>query len=383
MKQLFSDLKKAIAVLGSRKLTIESDSIPYRFENLSYKKIFNAFLTEASNYFRPKKAWGMPTHMMVEPSTFCNLRCTLCPVTIGLDRPTGNMEMDIFKKLIQEVGEYIFTLLLWDWGEPFMNPRIYDMITLAKEHNIKTITSTNGHIFENKEHADRVIRSGLDTVIFAIDGIHQDTYEIYRQGGKLQSALKGIENIVAGKRELNSKTPYVVFRFIVMGQNEHEIPQLKKLAESLGVDALALKTLNAASQDPYFVIESPKREDYKYLLPENIKYRRFKFGPEGLQSIRLKRNPCRNMWNTPCVHWNGTITPCTYDPRDQYVLGDLRKNSFKEIWNGKEYRKMRKQFRSEWEKINLCTECSYAFKGGDCSRETTAEVYFYGDPDIS
>lgn len=377
MKNLISNISKAFSALVTRRLIIKADGIPYIFEDLSYKKIFNACLIEASTYFKPLKAWGMPVHAMIEPSTFCNLKCALCPVTIGLKRPTGNLDMAIFKKVIEEIGDYIFTLLLWDWGEPFMNLRIYDMISLAKEYHIKTISSTNGHLFEDIDKADRLIRSGLDTIIFAIDGIHQDTYELYRQGGSLRSVLNAVKTVVERKYELKSQTPLVVFRFIVMEQNEHEISDLKKLAGSLGVDVLVLKTLNAAAQDPYFETQSPNREDYNLFLPKNVKYRRFKFGSEGLKHLRLKKNPCRHLWNHPCIHWNGTVVPCTYDPMDKYVFGDLRKSSFKEIWQGDRYRQMRKQFRQEWSKIGLCTECSYAYKGGDCSRETMSEAIFY------
>ena len=376
MNYLLSNVFMALTALFTRRLTIKSDGIPYRFENLSYKKILNACLTEASVYLKPLRPWGMPIHAMVEPSSLCNLHCTLCPVSIGLGRPTGNMEMATFKKLLEEIGDYIFTLLLWDWGEPFVNPDLYEMISLAKRHSVKTISSTNGHVFENPDNADRLVTSGLDSIVFAIDGIHQDTYERYRQGGRLQSALDGVRAVAERKRARNSQTPLVVFRFIVMEHNEHEIPELKELYKSLGADVLALKTLNAASQDPYFEIESPKREDYHTFLPEDQVYRRFRFGSGGLGSLRRKRNPCRHLWNAPCIHWNGTVVPCTFDPRDRYVLGDLRINSFKEIWNGDGYRRMRKQFRDGWEDIGLCTECTYAYEGGDCSRETIAQVFY-------
>jgi radical SAM protein with 4Fe4S-binding SPASM domain len=363
--------------MGSRSLTFRADGIPYSFENVSTKKILNACRTELSTYFMPEKPWGFPTHAMIEPSTYCNLRCALCPVTIGMDRPTGNMDIELFKRIIDEIGEYLFTILLWDWGEPFINPRIFDMISYAKNHDVRVISSTNGHVFEDEDNADRLVRSGIDTIIFAIDGIRSETYEVYRQGGSLTSALKGLETVVARKSALSSKTPLVVFRFIVMEHNEHEIPDLEVLAKTMGADALALKTLNAASQDPYFSSGSSKREDYIRFTPKNNRYRRFKIGAGGLGDLRLARNPCRNLWTNPTVHWNGAVNPCTYDPKDRYVLGNLANSSFWNVWSGPDYRSMRRQFRRNWEKIDLCTECSYAYRGGDCSRETTSEVMFF------
>jgi radical SAM protein with 4Fe4S-binding SPASM domain len=377
MRYLLSNLAKAFTALATRRLTVTSDGIPYTFENLSYKKILNACLTEASTYVKPLRPWGKPINIMIEPSTHCNLKCTLCPITTGLDRPTGNMDLEIFEKVISDVGDYIFTLMLWDWGEPFVNPNVYDMISIAKRYDINVISSTNGHMFEHKNHAEQLVRSGIDSIIFAIDGIHQDTYSKYRQDGKLDTALNGIRAVVAEKDRLKSKTPFVVFRFIVMDHNEHEIPELKRLAASLRVDALALKTLNAASQDPYFEVASSKREDYTRFVPKDPKYRRFRFGDGGLKSIRRRKNPCRYLWNAPCVHWDGKVVPCTFDPRDKYVLGDVTSHSLTEIWSGKGYREMRKRFRGEWDKIGLCTECTYAYRGGDCTRETTAEAVLF------
>ena len=107
------------------------------------------------------------------------------------------MDFNLYKKFIDEIGDYVFLILLWDWGEPFLNPSIYEMISYAKQKGIKLVSSTNGHLFKEKEQADKLIASGLDTIIFAVDGISQETYEPYRQGGSLESVLQGIRTVVA------------------------------------------------------------------------------------------------------------------------------------------------------------------------------------------
>ena len=55
----------------------------------------------------------------------CNLSCALCPVTKGLERPQGHMDPALFRRLLDETGDFVFTLLFWDWGEPFVNPDIF------------------------------------------------------------------------------------------------------------------------------------------------------------------------------------------------------------------------------------------------------------------
>jgi radical SAM protein with 4Fe4S-binding SPASM domain len=377
---LWSNLGQALHALVRRRVVLKADAIPYVFTNVPARKTINAILTEASVYFKPRRSLGMPTHLMVEPSAHCNLACALCPVTKGLDRPQGHMDLGLFKKLLDETGDYLFTLLLWDWGEPFVNPRIFDMIAYARGKGVKTISSTNGHLFAKPDEADKLVRSGLDTIIFAIDGITQATYERYRQGGQLATALEGVRTVAARKKALQSATPLINFRFIVMAHNEHEIPAVKELAPSLGADVLTFKTLNPRAMDPYGDREEEDPGKGAGYLPRNTKYWRFRPAADGRTPQRLRRNPCRHLWNHPTVHWDGTVCPCEYDPREKYPLGSMKNQNFREIWNGEAYRRLRGRFRSGWQEIPLCSDCSYAYQGGNCSRETIAEAVFYARP---
>lgn len=371
---------QALKALSTRQVRIECDRIPYHFDHVPLKKIFNWLAVETSIYFKPVRPWGWPTHLQIEPTNRCNLRCTLCPVTIGLDRPSGDMELNIFKKVIDELGDFVFLILLWDWGEPFLNPSIYEMISYAKQKGIKLVSSTNGHLFKNRGQADKLITSGIDSIIFAVDGISQETYEPYRQGGSLESVLQGIRTVVMRKRDLKSKTPLVNLRFIVMKHNEHEIPALKELAKSLGVDALTLKTLNPVNLDPYSENPSGIRIHNEF-LPEDYHYRRFRYDSTGQNVIRVHRNTCKQLWNNPVIHWNGTVCSCTYDPKEKYILGDFQQDTFKNIWQGEPYRQLRRQFRLNWNQLPLCRECSYAFKGGNCSQEIIADAFFFNTED--
>jgi radical SAM protein with 4Fe4S-binding SPASM domain len=376
LRELIPKSLQALKALANRQVRIECDRIPYHFHNVPLKKLLNWMVVETSIYFKPERTWGWPTHLQIEPTNRCNLRCALCPVTAGMDRPGGDMDFNLYKKFIDEIGDYVFLILLWDWGEPFLNPFIYEMISYAKQKGIKLVSSTNGHLFKKREEAEKLITSGLDSIIFAVDGISQETYEPYRRGGSLESVFQGIRTVVAQKRALHSKTPLINFRFIVMKHNEHEIPKLKELARSLQVDALTLKTLNPVNQDFYARDKSKARIQNEF-LPENNRYRRFRYDPTGRIAIRVKRNACKQLWNNPVIHRNGTVCTCSYDPKEKHVLGDLRQESFKNIWDGIAYRSLRSQFRKEWRKLPLCADCSYAYKGGNCSREIIAEAFFF------
>ena len=257
---LIRNATTALKALATRRVEFGCDRIRYRFDGVPLKKLLNWILVEASARVRAPQPWGFPTILQVEPTNRCNLRCTLCPVAEGLERPAGQMELELFKSLIDQVGEYVFLILLWEWGEPFINPRIYEMISYAKQRGIKLVTSTNGHLFARKENAEKVVRSGLDTLIFALDGISQETYERYRRDGQLETVLQGIRNVVEAKKALGSKTPLINLRFIVMQHNEHEVGKLHELAESLGVVTPTSVTRDGQGAGQRVVVEFDKAD---------------------------------------------------------------------------------------------------------------------------
>lgn len=371
--RLLSNARKALSALSSRRVRIECDRIPHEFERVAVKKILNWTLVEASIHLRVSRAWGWPTHLQVEPSSRCNLQCKLCPVTHGLKRPTGHMSLDLFKRLIDDVGPYVFLIILWDWGEPFLNPSVYDMISYAKRWRIKLISSTNGHVFARGDHAERLVRSGLDSIIFSVDGLRQETYEKYRAGGDLATVLDGIQRVVEAKRALNSQTPMIDLRFIVMRHNEHEIPRLPEFAQSLCVDALTLRTLNTYD----FGDSGTTEADAGALLPTRSEYQPFRLDSQDGSRIRRRANPCKVLWNNPAIHADGQVCPCTYDWHGRHVLGDLNHQSFRDIWWGAPYRRFRRRFRHDYQQLALCRDCPCAFEGGSMGEERDVEVRFF------
>jgi radical SAM protein with 4Fe4S-binding SPASM domain len=287
------------------------------------------------------------------------------------------MDPALFRKIIDEAGDYVFLILLWDWGEPLLSPSIHEMIAYARAKGIRVVTSTNGNTLAKPGLAERLVRSGLDTLIVALDGATQETYELYRRGGKLSSVVEGIRTVVERKRELKSATPLINLRQVVMRQNEAELPELKRLAEELGVDALTLKTMNPYDENGALPIDEARNIEF---IPKDPRYRRFDYSNAGERRIRLERNPCKQLWNNPAIHFDGTVCPCAFDPKETQTLGDLKKDSFDDVWYGPAYRAMRRRFRKDWKNLPLCKECSYAYKGGDCSRDTIAEAVFFNTP---
>lgn len=364
---------QALQAIATRRVVIECDLIPYHYQHVPLKKLLNWIRIEAGIAFNQRKPWGRPTHLQIEPSSLCNLKCALCPIAHGLDRDAGFMSPKLFQRIIDEMGDYLLLIMLWDWGEPFLNPDIYDMIAYAKKRGIKVVSSTNGHLIDRRQHAQQLVASGIDSIIFAVDGVCQETYEQYRKSGHVETVFSGLSKVVAAKRAMNSKTPFINLRFIVMQHNEHEIPQLIKFARDLGVDALTLKTLNPHSSGAACY---DKNGDAAF-LPLNPSYQRFRYDPLHGLRIRRRQNPCKVLWNNPTIHWNGKVCPCTFDVHDRNILGDLNHERFADIWWGERYTSMREQFRTDFRRIESCANCTYAFEGGACATEIIAEAHFF------
>jgi MoaA/NifB/PqqE/SkfB family radical SAM enzyme len=294
---------------------------------LSFKKLENAFKVWVSYHVSKNtknvSSIGFPISMAIEPTTSCNLRCPECPSGLRqFTRPIGMLEPTFFKKTIDEVYKELIYLTFYFQGEPYLNPNFLDMVKYASDKGIYTSTSTNAH-YLNKEQAKKTVESKLDRLIISIDGTTQETYEQYRIGGQLQKVIEGTKNIIEAKRELKSNSPYLVFQFLVVKPNEHQLEDVKKLAHELGVDEVVFKTAQVYDF-----------ENGNPLIPENIKYSRYKKNADGTYSIKNKLlNQCWRMWSSCVVTWDGVVVPCCFDKDAKHQLGDLKNKSFKSCGN--------------------------------------------------
>lgn len=172
---------------------------------------------------------GYPLALAFEPTTSCNLRCPECPSGLrSFSRPTGMLQGELFRKTIDELADFSFYLTFYFQGEPYLHPEFLDLVAYAKSKKMYTATSTNAHFLSDTQ-AEKTVRSGLDRLIISIDGTTQESYEQYRVGGKLEKVLEGTRNIVEWKKKLKSSSPFVIFQFLVVRPNEHQIEEVKGL----------------------------------------------------------------------------------------------------------------------------------------------------------
>ena len=310
-------------------------------------KVLGSFY--ASRLLNRPVQWGFPVSISFEPTTSCNLRCPECPSGLrAFTRPTGMLENDFFIKTIDEIHNELLYLIFYFQGEPYLNPAFLDMVKYAAAKKIYTATSTNAHYLTD-ENAKRTVESGLDRLIFSIDGTTQEVYQQYRVGGNLQKVMEGAKNIVKWKKELNSKTPFIFFQFLVVKPNEHQIEDIKRLAKEVGVDGVRFKTAQVYDYET----------DPNKLIPTIDKFSRYKKNEDGTYTAKNKlENRCWKMQHANVITWDGLVVPCCFDKDAQHQLGNLKYQSFKEIWQNQNYRQFRSELMKSRKNIDICANCS-------------------------
>lgn len=318
-------------------------------------KLWNMFLVwlsyVVSRQTKVARHWGKPISISIEPTTSCNLRCPECPSGLrSFTRPTGMLATELNAKVIDELSPQLFYITYYFQGEPYLNPSFTEMVKYANEKNIFTATSTNAHYLTD-ENCQKTIDSGLSKLIISIDGIEEESYKKYRIGGKLDKVMEGTRNMVEWKKKTGSKTPEIVWQFIVFRHNENEIPELERVAKDLGVDRVSIKTAQIYNF-----------EENTDLIPTNEKYSRYKL-VNGVYQIKNKLlNQCWRMWSSAVVTWDGKLVPCCFDKDATYQMGELSDHSFMDIWRGKEYKGFRNGILRSRSEIDICTNCTEGTK---------------------
>jgi len=301
-----------------------------------------------------RRPWcpGMPVSMSVEPTTACNLGCPECPSGLKqFTRPTGNLRPALFSRLLDQAAPTLTYLTFYFQGEPFIHPDFTDLVKSASDRGIYTATSTNAH-FLTPETAEKAVRSGLDRLIISIDGVTQEVYEQYRVHGRLDKVLEGTRNILDARKRLKSATPYVIFQFLVVKPNEHQVKEVKKLGREMGVDEVKFKTAQVYDY-----------ENGNPLIPANPKFSRYRQHPDGKWSINNRMlNQCWRMWQGCVVTWDGLVVPCCFDKDATHRMGDLKSQGLSEIWRGVPYADFRGKILHSRKEIDICANCTEGTK---------------------
>ena len=274
----------------------------------------------------------MPVRLWVELTSDCNYRCVMCPNKDLPGEERGHMDMDLFRKIIDEAAGFVFEINLAHRGESLLHPEFIEAVTYAKSKGIYTRLHTNGSLL-TEDLARRTIESGLDRLSFSFDGYDKETYEKIRRGGKFEETAGNIIQYLKIKKELGSKTPETAVEVInFAAHTSKDNPEARRAFQdrfrSLPLDHYVMKELHNWAGE-------------------------FHTGEKG-----VKYSICPFPWNALVICWDGAVIPCTQDFFNTYVAGNVREHSIREIWNGDRMKTIRKKLiEQDVDNLSACSKC--------------------------
>ena len=136
-----------------------------------------------------------------------------------------------------------------------------------------------------------------------------------------------------------------------MKQNEHQLDEVRKYCDEVGVDKLVFKTMQISSYD-----------NALKFLPNNPKFRRYNV-KDGKFSIKNKlKNHCFALWRTSVITWDGKVVPCCFDKDAEFTLGILNGERFSDIWISSPYQEFRASVLKDRKQNSMCTNCTEGLK---------------------
>jgi MoaA/NifB/PqqE/SkfB family radical SAM enzyme len=350
-------------LLLRRRLKFKFELLPFEARGISWKKRWNFLMAGLNQFFLPSRPLGYPVIAQVEPANVCNLQCPLCfTVSQNPSRPPAFLSLQRFRQFIDELGDYLLLIVLWNWGEPFLNPHLTSLIAYAAAKNILVHTSTNGNVSFSEETADQIIDSGLASLVFGVDGALPETYRTYRQGGDLERVKENIRLLVRAKKRKSSATPLLTLRFVAMQHNEAELPLAEKMARDLGVDFFSVKSVDMHPDQG--------KDLERHFCPSAAKYQRYEYIDGTLK--RVKRPfECMRPWKRITLDALGQVISCEYDYKNFHAFGEAGDGaSALKAWKSKSARIFRQHFHKGHNGYYHCKTCTYKdLRGESCILE--------------
>ena len=310
------------------------------------RKAFNATRTEVGYRRRQVYMKSKPYILFLEPLYYCNLDCPLCDRQVfptARKNDAGKLALDLFDRVLGELGDYLYQCQIFGQGEPMMNWKLTrSIIERAHQRRIFTQLGTNCTLI-TPVLTDEIATSGLDYIVCAIDGVTQEAYEAYRVGGKVADALEGLRLLVEAKRRHGSRLT-IEWQYLTHSRNLHEVAPARRLAAELGV-LFRTAPLCGMEWD---------RELEEAWLPAGAE--------RHAPGKTVNDFPCYFLWRSLVLNSNGKVARCLVcQNASQYI--DLHRHSVMEAYNHPSVQQARRLFGAdaapEGDLPSPCDGCGY------------------------
>lgn len=294
---------------------------------------------------------GVPFIINVDPSDICNFQCKFCPTgdralmkkTPG--RNHGPMDFDLYKKIIHGICEFeapIKVLRLYKDGEPLLNPRLAEMIAYAKKKGCaQRIDTTTNAALLNPQRNTELIAAGLDRINISIEGINSRQYwEFSKWKIDFEKLVDNIRHLYENKKQCEI---IIKINGDILSETDKE-----KFYEIFGdiADGVFIEHIMACW--PAFDLKG---------VVVNREY--------GIYGQKIKEVlVCPYIFYSFSINSDGSASACFLDWRRKLIIGDVKKQTIKEIWNGDALRAYQKTFLMKKRKAHpVCGNCGQMSHG--------------------
>jgi MoaA/NifB/PqqE/SkfB family radical SAM enzyme len=348
---------------------------PFRKTNRS--AFVNFLRAKYETYTGELDVRSYPYYLCLDPSDKCQLRCPTCPTGIenegkrskSVDAPIfrskrATLSEDLLGALLDELGEYLFLINFYNYGEPLLNRNLPSFIRRAAGFDIDTEIHTNLSLTLSDQYIEDLLTAGLNYLQASIDGFSQESYQVHRVGGDLALVKKNLERFVAARDRLGLNTD-ISYNFLVFSFNEHEMADAKAYCEDLGI---TFNARDAFVDNPEW-LPSYRRGESPRIMPESAQLK--KDTPQSwslMPAVDATRCPPACGWHHgfSVVTAGGWVAPCCAPARDRDDFGVVVPGAtrFADVWNNDLFRASRAAFSTKAADTveileTICTKCPY------------------------
>ena len=290
----------------------------------------------------------IPKRLTIETIFGCNANCTMCVINLPTKRKKGIMPLEMSKYILDECSPYVDQINQLDFfglGEPLLDPYLFERIKYAKEKGFRNIAiSTNADLLD-KEKQKKLLETGIDTILFSIDGVKKETHEKIRRGVKFERVVDNCQGIIRMRDEGNYKTRFVM-RFIRQDINKNEWEPFKRFWKP---------KLSREKKDLMIIYDMHTWGGERF--SKDAVLNKKKRDPE------IEKKPCHRINELLIILTDGTVPLCNEDfHHAKYNFGNVKDKSPIEIFNCEKFNRIRK-IHSEGKKntLELCKDCTVLY----------------------
>ncbi|MBP2630521.1 MAG: Radical domain protein [Firmicutes bacterium] len=324
---------------------------------MDHNKNFTIITKEKRQILRELLPLKKPLALFIEPTNMCNFQCKPCAHGQEKNRedlkPFMHLDYDLYRRMINELKEWqgakLKLLRLTALGEPFMNPKMCDMIRLAKKADIaeRVDLFSNGSLL-TKEICEDIVDSGLDHIRISIYAVLPDHHkDVTRNNISIQKIRENIAMLRQIRDQAKKTKPYIQIKMFDTYSYENDVftAMYKDIADEFGFE----KVHDATKYNDSDLVGS------YYTNPDDANRTREEFA-NSLNDFKTCPRPFMAM----VICANGDVVMCTHDAPRATKIASVKEQGLKEIWDGESLYKFRKMLLTGNKHENrLCKNCEW------------------------